>query len=265
MIHQEGIKEFCQPECDRYLFLKNWFDKEEITASVINTQGLNHFLIRPGGDRGYDSREYMKTLVAHYDRFPGSPGAIDNGAAVFQLLHLCRYLQDCRYTHNCQILLTDGEELPADGKRKAQGSFLLGELFKNHGWERTVMVILDMCGTGDTLIYSTGREKLTGAMSPREEQILGPLLELIPAYSRGKSLPVTERFSDDLGFIAHDFLTLQLSLIHWKERNDLKEGRIPESWQTMHTPWDTPDKLENRSFRIMEGFLKAVSKAIISL
>ncbi|MDC7220088.1 MAG: M28 family peptidase [Spirochaetales bacterium] len=256
----DDFKIFCNLECNRYLQLKEWFNREEISASVIQTGDLKHFLIRPGEERGFDSQNYTKTLVAHYDRFPGSPGANDNGASVFQLLHLCRYLQDCRYTHNCQILLTDGEELHHGSGRKEQGSYLLGELFKQHGIDRTVMIILDMCGIGDTLIYSTGHEKLTGRRSPREEEILKPILDLIPTYSRGKSLSVTEKYSDDLGFLAHDFLTLQVSLIPWKERNQLEEGTIPDSWQTMHTPWDRPEKLEKRSFRIMEGFLKQISK-----
>jgi hypothetical protein len=263
LLDRDDINRFCTSDCNRYLFLKEWFNREEISASVIQTEKLKHFLIRPGEDRNFDNRSFSKTLVAHYDRFPGSPGANDNGASVFQLLHLCSYLQDCRYTHNCQILLTDGEELSQEKGRKEQGSYLLGELFKRNGLDHTVMIILDMCGIGDTMIYSTGREKLTGSRSGLEEELLKPLLNLIPAHSRGKSLPMIEKFSDDLGFLAHDFLTLQISLIPWKERFPLQKGRIPESWETMHTPWDKVEKLEKRSFRIMESFLKEISKIVI--
>ncbi|MDC7222172.1 MAG: M28 family peptidase [Spirochaetales bacterium] len=263
MLPSGELKTFCAPQCDRYLYLKEWFDGEEITASVIQTGELKHFLIRPGGDRCFHNRGLIKTLVAHYDRFPGSPGANDNSASVFQLLQLIRYLKESPYTHNCQILLTDGEELHDGAGRISQGSYLLGELFKSHGIDRTVMIILDMCGIGDTLVYSTGQEKLTGKKSPREEFLLKPILDLIPTYSRGKSLSLTEQYSDDLGFLAHGFLTLQVSLIPWKERNQIRDGQIPESWQTMHTPWDKPDKLEKRAFRIMEGFLKGISKIIL--
>ena len=263
MSAEEELQTFCRSGCDRYDYLEEWFHRERIEASVIKTEDLNHFLVRPGKERGYDRKGYLKTLVAHYDRFPGSPGANDNGAAVMQLLALCRYLEDGRYTHNCQILLTDGEELGEKRNRTDQGSFLLGKLFRDNGLEKTVMIILDMCGIGDTMIYSTGMEKLNGAASEREKKMFRPVINLIRSYSRGKALPVTEKYSDDLGFLAHDFLTLQVSLIKWKERFSLQEGEIPESWQTMHTPLDEPDRLEKQSFRIMEGFLKGVSKTLI--
>jgi len=259
----EGTELFCRPETDRYRFLTEELNRNGITASVIPTGPLNHFLIRPGGERGYDGRYLLKTLVAHYDRVPGSPGANDNGASVMQLLRLARYLEECRYTHNCQILLTDGEEIRRDGDRSSQGSYRLGELFRARGLDGTAMIILDMCGIGDTMIYSTGREKLTGTLSAEEERCFRPVMELITTYSRGKALPIPEKFSDDLGFLAHNFLTLQVSLVPWRERNNLQEGRMPESWETMHTPWDSPEKLESRSFRIMEGFLKGVSRLLI--
>ncbi len=255
--------DFCRLDRDRYDYLKEYLDSENLYASVIRTGSLRHFLIRPGRERDYDGGHMLKTLVAHYDRFPGSPGANDNGASVLQLLDLASYLRDCRYTHNCQILLTDGEEIQRGKDRSTQGSWQLGELFKNHGLDRTFMIILDMCGIGDTMIYSTGSEKLTGTMSPREEILFKPVMDLITAYSRGKALPIPEKFSDDLGFLAHNYLTLQVSLVPWKESLNLKEGRLPESWETMHTPWDSPEKLESRSFRIMEGFLKGVSKLLI--
>ena len=263
MAIDEDLFPFCRPGCDRYLFLESWFNREEIEASIIRTGDLRHFLIRPGGEKSYDKRGYLKTLVAHYDRVPGSPGANDNGASVIQLLRLCRYLEDARYTHNCQILLTDGEELNRGKKPVDQGSYLLGRLFKNNGLDRTVMIILDMCGIGDTMVYSTGREKLTGQATLREKELFRPVIDLIPAYSRGKALPAVEKYSDDLGFLAHDFLTLQVSLVRWKERVSLEEGKLPESWRTMHTPGDVPEDLEKQSFRIMEGFLKGVSKTLI--
>jgi hypothetical protein len=263
MLPSAEMTEFCRIDCDRFFYIKNWLDRENLNASVISTGELKHFLIRPGGDKSYHSGEYIKTLIAHYDRYPGSPGANDNSASVFQLLSLCRFLKDTDYSHNCQILLTDGEELHHNSSTKEQGSYRLAELFKERGLSRTVIIILDMCGIGDTMVYSTGREKLTGEEEVKESKLLDPIIKLIPTYSRHQSLLHIERFSDDLGFIAHNFHTLQISLIPWKEKEELNSDSMPLSWQTMHTPHDLPDNLESYSFRIMEGFLKALSKVII--
>ena len=263
MLPLDEIKEFCRLDCDRFSYICQWLDREKIDASIIKTGKFNHFLIHMGGKRNH-SGEYIKTLTAHYDRFPGTPGANDNGASVFHLLNLSRFLKDTNYKHNCQILLTDGEELKEDNNPNDQGSYQLAERFKERGLNNTVIIIFDMCGIGDTMVYSTGREKLTGKESPKEKKLLSPIIQLIPTYSRGKALRHIERFSDDLGFLAHNFTTLQISLIPWKERFTMEKDQIPPSWQTMHTPYDLPKNLENYSFRIMEGFLKGLSKVIVT-
>lgn len=258
------MEEFCRLDCDRYAYIRRFLHREGLDGRVMKTGKLNHFLIRPGNGRSYSSGEPVKTLTAHYDRYPGSPGANDNGASVIQLLDLARFLKGVDYTHNCQILLTDGEEIRGEADSTEQGSYRLARLFSQGGFTDTVIIILDMCGLGDTMVYSTGSQKIRGRLSRREEALFKPLLDFIPTYSRGKSLNRIERFSDDLGFLHHGFNTLQISLLPWKERDYLSRDEIPPSWRTMHTGEDSPDKLENYSFRIMEGFLKSLSKMIIS-
>src|SRR5262245_61250071 len=79
------LKPFTEPRINRFEFLKEFVEKYKIPHEEILTGGARHLLLR---SRQKPSRPNLavKTLMAHYDRHPKSPGANDNSAAVVHLL-----------------------------------------------------------------------------------------------------------------------------------------------------------------------------------
>lgn len=255
---QKEFLEFCELNTDRMAFLQNWLEQREILFKIVDTGSFRHILITPGGRESYSNGSRKKILIAHYDRVPGTPGANDNSASVFQLLLLAEELRKRGQRHNCLIVLSDGEELEGQSGLKEQGAYLLGEKLKEWSFHDSLIVVLDLCGRGDTLVHCSSFHRAMAEIS-YDSGIAAPLLELIHRYSRGVNLSQEKFFSDDLGLIAQAFPTLLISLIPWAERKFLEQGNLPPAWQDQHSMEDRPERLEGRSFRIMSAFLRGLS------
>jgi len=143
-----------------------------------------------------------------------------------------------------------------------------------------------MCGIGDTLIWGRTAAKLPGINTDRINYIYDSLKDLLIRFSRRETMDINDLFSDDLGFLLQGLTALQISLLPWKEavewknklnpsaeRQNVKDPEkihltprsLPVSWQTNHTPGDRPETLDNRSFSIMEAFLRDLSRYQIPL
>ncbi len=119
--------------------------------------------------------------------------------------------------------------------------------------------------------------------SHRISELYESLGELLRRYSRQKCMAVNNLFSDDLGFLLQGCRALQVSVLPWKEARDWKDRpargqktaidpadgvhtikesliNLPPSWQNNHSPGDTVDKLEERAFTLMAGFLRDLSR-----
>lgn len=106
-----------------------------------------NYLLDPGGDAP------CPLLCAHYDAYPGSPGANDNAAALCILLALAKELP--RRGVRAAFAFLDGEE-----HGHAGGKLLAAQPPRSY----SVVVNLDMCGYGDTLaVYARGSEKRPAA------------------------------------------------------------------------------------------------------
>ena len=109
---------FLDPNLDRCAFISAWLGERSISHTIVELAGKKHIVVRFTSD-AYDPRFRMKTLVAHYDRADGTPGANDNSAACFQLMLLAERLASPRVksygTHNVRIFFTDGEEAAGTG------------------------------------------------------------------------------------------------------------------------------------------------------
>ena len=163
-------------------------------------------------------------LVAHYDSWPGSPGAGDNGISVSALLEVLRALQDTTPPRNDLIvLLTDGEEVGLLGAR----------LFvQEHRWLDNVDLVINLDGGGQgvPLLLET---------SPQNGW-------LIREYARAASQPLAASWANEIfqrlpfdtdftPFCRAGFAGLNVNVVG---------DRL-----TMHTPQDTIANLDRRSLQ----------------
>ncbi len=283
MVLLTALKEFCKTGCDRFAFLIKYLQTAGIPYSILRISGFRHILVRYG-DQIY-SPEYMtRTFTAHYDRVPGTPGANDNSAAVFQLLLFAERLSKSRNVHNIQILFTDGEELPGGDRVENLGSYKLAEEFIREGISDTVFYVFDMCGIGDTIIRGTSGEdllRLRGLTSMpvyTELRRIGDYTEaVLLSANRGRYLNIPVPFSDEIGFILNGFPAFQFSVLPWEEAVrysiDSESGKTqgvragvrkpgngdgsPAAWGQRHLITDTPEKLNESAFLAVATLLKA--------
>lgn len=287
------LHEFCKPDCDRYDFLINWLTREEISHSVIPTGEARHILIRLDKVRPYLKRYYVKTLVAHYDRVPGTPGANDNSAAVFQLLYSINKLKSLKFAHNVQILLTDKEELTPSQSVTTQGAFQLARLFREKNITNCIFFVFDMCGIGDTLVYGkTGLQLLKSKMENdsrykpvvrRMEDFSITFSDLFLQFRDGEFFNLNTLFSDDLGLLLNRFPSVQLSVLPYDEAITLKnnllsipeeqwhllydkgmlseeyrdfiKSQLPFSWKGNHGEGDEVETLTAGAFELIDEFI----------
>jgi hypothetical protein len=280
---------------DRFGYIRMWLRRFGIEGKKIETKGLRHLLVR--FKQPYSAHTKVKTLVAHYDRVPGTPGANDNSAAVFQLLCHAARLAAAPGHGNTQILFTDGEEL-TDGALSNQGSYQLAALFRSFGIQNCRFYIFDLCGIGDCIAIGgassvilkqalqEGRIQEGFYKEAVEELALGA--ELVRGFQGRSADWIYALFSDDLGFLLNGYPavffsvlpTAEAALAHgrWKEVfNDAEALKslgkgylnpefqaimrplLPASWLSMHTKDDTTAHLERRAFALMEDFLNFIT------
>lgn len=278
---------------DRFEFLREWLQRCGITGRKIEIKGHRHLLVR-FNQHDYAPYEKTKVFVAHYDRVPGTPGANDNSAAVFQLLcHAGRTSQRVTH-HNIQILFTDGEELTEGSHPNKQGSYQLSLLLREQGINNCRFYVFDMCGIGDCItIGGAGSLLLQQARADGlipvsfYNQAIGELQSTAAQIRefQGRAADwVYSSFSDDLGLLLGGYPAACISVLptneaalahkNWQEvmKNEramlsLKKGylnpnfqkviktMLPQTWRTWHSPEDRIEYLEKRAFILMENFL----------
>lgn len=290
---RNDIQQFCEPDCNRYQFLIDWLTKEEITHSVIPTGTARHIMIRLDKIRPYLKRYYVKTLVAHYDRVPGTPGANDNSAAVFQLLYSISKLKAFKSAHNIQIILTDKEELHPGESVVNQGAYQLAHLFREKKINNCMFFVFDMCGIGDTLISGRAGLQLLKAkyesevrfkkMYDQMQKFSASLADIFLQFRNGEFFNLNSLFSDDLGFLLNRYPALQISVLPFKEAVKTKEKlllvkneqwkqiqvkgmlsseykeflkpMLPPSWRNNHKADDVVENLSIEAFDLVFDFI----------
>lgn len=212
----ERFFDFITPDADRFGILFEHIQKLELNSVVISVEGNRHFFIFPrgkilnpsaGGTLPFRGQKPV-VLTAHYDRVPGSPGANDNSAAVFQLLKTALRLNE-QNIDNWIIIFTDKEELQNGEGINVQGSFSLAKKLKNCGFANARVFNFDACGTGSTFVFSNTVNYLINKNNRqgyrRTAQMINQLREKafetarFLHFSRTMAVPVP--FSDDAGFL----------------------------------------------------------------
>lgn len=92
-------------------------------------------------------------LCAHYDAYPGSPGANDNAAALCILIALAKELE--RREVRAAFAFLDGEERGHTGAKLFESA---------RAQECSILLNLDVCGYGDTIaVYVKGGQRKPAA------------------------------------------------------------------------------------------------------
>ncbi len=164
------FERFLAPGADRCSVLLAALEDGGVAARVVSVDGGRHIVAWPrGGSR--DRRYRFKLASAHYDRVPGTPGALDNSAACAQLV---RFALQGGLAFNTLAVFTDREELGA-ARPTDQGSYGLGRLLAavasggpggalaDLGLVEPVAFSLDVTGRGDALVLSRAPGRLAGA------------------------------------------------------------------------------------------------------
>ncbi|MDR3311515.1 MAG: Zn-dependent exopeptidase M28 [Spirochaetaceae bacterium] len=276
----DSFSDFLENGCDRCRFILDRLAVRGITGQIV-TLGMQRHIVVQFAPRFYNPLFKLKTVITHYDRVFGSPGANDNSAAVFQIIDWVERLNKARRFHNVRIFFTDGEELGGEEGVREQGAFGIASRFKALGILNDDVYVFDCCGRGDVFVLSaTGvrnagnqafNHRFTGLYHRTED-----LLRLA-APDRWVSVPVP--YSDNAGFLACGIPAVAITLLPAPEvsaylgelrrdkkletdmlNHDMKaQERLPETWRLLHTPEDNAGSLTPKSFAHMARLLDTLT------
>jgi hypothetical protein len=209
------LEAFLAPGLDRARFIAAWLRAREIPHTVVPLAGRRHVVIR-FAPSAYDPLFRMKTLVAHYDRAPGTPGANDNSAACFQLMLFAERLarrdreraEGHGQAHNVRIIFTDGEEAAGTKGIAGQGAYALGSGLRKLKMTEDDVYVLDATGRGDALVLSTAcvakkkRAARPAALGARLAALHESATRIAQDAAAGSWMSLLTPYSDDAGFLA---------------------------------------------------------------
>ena len=253
-----AFSDFISPACDRAAFIQNYLKQAGLEAPIMQMEGKNHIYVK-FPQKFYNPMFRIKTVIAHYDRFPESPGANDNSAAVFCLMEWAARLAKVAggQFHNIRLIFTDGEELGAAGGVAEQGAFPLAQVFRRLGITNDDIYVFDCMGRGDVpILTQTVLPAKTPAKFKKEfsalEQRAANLLQT-SANGRWFSLPCN--YSDNASFIANGIPAVAITMLPSAEVTAATQGLQPQTWQLLHTAGDNLASLTPQSFEIFYNIL----------
>jgi len=288
--HNSGIfTSFLKEDVDRREFILSFLKERNVPFIPVSLSTGKHIVVHYP-KKNYNRCYKNKLFIAHYDRQKGTEGANDNSAACFILMNFATYLLSCDYEHNIKIIFTDSEETASAGL-ELQGSYKLALGLRQLNMADSDVYIFDMCGRGDTLIFSLAgiygrpKEKTISLIDIHNKAILRA------RESASRHMSLITPYSDNAGFIAAGLnaqlvtvLPMEEAQILQKALNDLKEKPmypelidailknkkvgndsplekiIPLTWQRMHTPFDTLDTLTDSSFALVHNYMKVLAR-----
>ncbi|MDR2552571.1 MAG: Zn-dependent exopeptidase M28 [Treponema sp.] len=291
--------EFISPGADRFTLLRSVLKENGLSCRVLALAGKRHIVLSggPPGDDGEDpwstalSPQTRTIFTAHYDRTANSPGANDNGAAVFQLVETALILRRKRREGGKDplFIFTDGEELSGGESLKNQGSYSLGIYLKERGLGNGRIFTFDACGTGDTLIISTTAEELLknkkgrGAESARHRArvLRGAALEAARRARLEQVMLLPTPFSEDAGFLRSGMAAQTITVLPREEAASFaslvrrrggglaslfsaagtpEERPLPETWRILNGPGDSPLRLTTEHWKKITAFAESLAE-----
>lgn len=292
-----SFQEYIAPDCDRLAFLQDYLARRGVQTSVIALGGKRHLYVNfPSA--AYNPMFRIKTIISHYDRVAGSPGANDNSAANFAIADFAAELMGSGRAHNVRIFFTDGEELGAEGVL-SQGAFALADLFRRLGITGDDVYVFDACGRGDVAVLARAGldSKVSGKFRKSFLDLFGRTESLLRSAAKNSWMTLPVPYSDNAGFlacgipaVAITFLPKDEASLYYKNlmadknlekavmnckidsraghRIDLSiqefkyQEKMPVTWRLFHTEYDNFLSLTDGSFALLRRILREIAGAI---
>lgn len=288
----ERFSEYISSDCNRCSFITSYLAAHGVDSAVLPVEGKNHVYVKFPSLQ-YNPQFRIKTVIAHYDRAPGSPGANDNSAADFCLMDWAVRLRHRPDFHNVRMLFTDGEELGANGISE-QGAFSLAAVFRRLGIVNDDVYVFDCTGRGTVPVLAKNAVQVSMPYSFRRN--LADLEEraenLLRTSGAGRWLTLPLPYSDNAGFIACGIPAVVItmlpemdadrylaSLMRCKQLEDFVtnhelpgknkaeaaanlvkyQSLMPDTWKLFHTPDDSEQNLTPESFGVTAEILDVLA------
>ncbi len=256
------FNDFIAQDCDRAAFIQNYLNQAGLEAPILQMEGKNHIYVKFPQTQ-YNPMFRIKTVIAHYDRFPGSAGANDNSAAVFCLMEWAAQIAKITSPafHNIRLIFTDGEELGAAGGVSQQGAFPLAQVFRRLGITNDDIFVFDCMGRGDvpiltqTILPHKAPSKFVKQFAALEQRAA----TLLQASANGRWFNLPCNYSDNASFIANGIPAVAITMLPSAEVTAAVQCLHPQTWQLLHTSGDNLASLTPQSFEIFYNILNNLS------
>lgn len=251
------FKNFISPDCDRTKFIQDYLKKDGIEAPVIQIEGKNHVYVK-FPLKQYNPMCRIKTVIAHYDRFAGSPGANDNSAAVFCMMEWAKRLSKRTGFHNIRLLFTDGEENGQNGINEF-GAYNLAVLFKKLGITNEDVYVFDAMGRGTipVLCESSFPKKMSRSFISNINKLEEKTRKILQKANNNKWFSLKTDYSDNAGFLVNGIPAVAITMLPSSEIDEYLKNPYekPETWRMFHTKNDNVANLTDESFEVFSKIL----------
>ena len=294
--NSDSFQKYIASDCDRLSFLQNYLSERGVSSSVIPLGEKKHLYVN-FPSTAYNPMFKIKTIISHYDRVAGSPGANDNSLANFALADFASTLCKSRQVHNVRIFFTDGEELGAEGV-SSQGAFALADLFRKLGIVNDDVYVFDACGRGEVAILARAGldSKITGNFRKKFLDLYERTQNLLRKSMPNSWMTLPVPYSDNAGFlacgipaVAITFLpkdevsfyysnlmadkNLEKAVMNCRIDSEPKNAtdlsiqkfkyieKMPKTWRLFHTEYDNYLSLTSESYVLIKKILMQIAEA----
>lgn len=295
---RDWYEAFTHKDCDRRQWIQDTLAQNGIDSGIVATGDSRHVMVR-FRPQAYDASLRFRTVLAHYDRFPGSPGANDNSSSVLGVIAWALRLRNYRGAHNVRIFFTDGEEMGGEACAgvSSQGAYGLATLYRQLGITGDDVYVFDCCGRGDVPVLATCKLSQPNPRNPftmRLASLTERTRQLLQRASPRKWLALPVPYSDNAGFLACGIPAVAITFLPAEEAGDYmrnlmkdknleaavmnrarqaslmqKEQAMPDfmykeqmplTWRLLHTEYDNMLSLTPVSFALMARILDVLAQ-----
>ncbi len=289
----EFFSKFIASDANRADLIQEWLLEHGIVSHRTIIDGKNHILIQ-FEPQFYNPQFKIKTVIAHYDRVAGSPGANDNSAADWMLMNWAVELKEMKSFHNVRIFFTDGEELGWNTGVSEQGAYGIAQIFKRLGLSDGDVYVFDSCGRGEVPILARTElpPKTPKKFADDFTDLLNRTQDILRRSCPGRWMSLPVPYSDNASFLACGIPAVAITMLPAEEaslyarellrdksleaavmnRESSKKERMksttpeygykqrmPATWRLFHTPNDSIQTLTPDSCRIILNILKTIA------